>query len=38
MVLPAPLDAPLHERVTFPSAKVELTEQAVGAPQAVISQ
>ena len=30
-----PPAAPLHERVTFPSASVLLTEQAVGAVQAV---
>jgi hypothetical protein len=38
MALPAPSDAPLHESAMFPSAKVTLTEQAVGAPQAVMSQ
>lgn len=37
MAFPAPPDAPLHERVTFPSANVELNKQAVGAMQAVIS-
>ena len=30
-----PFDAPLHESVTLPSDRVELTEQLVGAPQAV---
>ena len=30
-----PPAAPLHERVTFPSASVLLTEQAEGAVQAV---
>ena len=38
MAFPAPPAAPLHERVTFPSANVAFTEQAVGATQAVISQ
>jgi hypothetical protein len=38
MALPAPSEAPLHESDRFPSAKVALTEQAVGAPQAVMSQ
>ena len=35
MALLVPPAAPLHERVTFPSASVLLTEQAVGAVQAV---
>ncbi|GHU82911.1 hypothetical protein AGMMS50284_5560 [Clostridia bacterium] len=32
-----PFAAPLHDRVTFPSATVVLTEQAVGVPQAVVA-
>jgi len=36
--LPEPEVAPLQESVTLPSAKVALTVQAVGAPQAVITQ
>ena len=35
MALLVPPAAPLHERVTFPSASVLLTEQAEGAVQAV---
>ena len=35
MALLVPPAAPLHESVTFPSASVLLTEQAVGAVQAV---
>ncbi|MPM13013.1 hypothetical protein SDC9_59368 [bioreactor metagenome] len=31
-----PPDAPLHERVIPPSESVGLTEQEVGAPQAVV--
>lgn len=32
-----PPEAPLHERVTLPSASTEETVQDVGAPQAVVS-
>ena len=36
--MPDPAVAPLQESVTLPSARAALTEQAVGAPQAVIAQ
>jgi hypothetical protein len=38
MAFPAPPEAPLQERVTFPSDKVELNEQTLGATQAVMLQ
>ena len=38
MALFVPSDAPLHERVTFPSDSAALTEQAVGDPHAVVSK
>jgi hypothetical protein len=36
MALFVPPDAPLHESAAFPSATVGETEQADGAPQAVV--